>query len=219
MKHIIKGNAPDSMLIYRKQANACYEDYRDKEKLREFLLEEQGYICCYCMQRISAERMKIEHWKPQSQYTKLQLDYRNLLAACEGNEGNPRQLQHCDTRKGDKEITINPADSQKNCEQYLKYSSNGRIYSDDPIIDNDLNKILNLNTQTLINNRQKALNTVIQELTRIKGKKSAWPIQAVSQKIQAYETKEKCKKYKPYCQMIVNFLNKRFRKELLHNLK
>jgi len=183
--------------------------------LREFLLEEQGYICCYCMQRISAERMKIEHWKPQSQYTKLQLDYRNLLAACEGNEGNPRQLQHCDTRKGDKEIIINPADSQKNCEQYLKYSSNGRIYSDDPIIDNDLNNILNLNTQTLINNRKKALNTVIQELTRIKGKKAVWPIQAVYQKIQAYETKEKCKKYKPYCQMIVHFLNKRFRKELI----
>ncbi len=40
----------------------------------------------------------------------------NLLAACDGNEGCPRKLQHCDTHKGDGEITINPADSQKNCE-------------------------------------------------------------------------------------------------------
>jgi uncharacterized protein (TIGR02646 family) len=214
MKQIIKAKEPISMLIYRKQAHAHYEDYRHKDELRQSLLEEQGYICCYCMQRISAERMKIEHCKPQSQYPELQLDYHNLLAACEGNEGNSRHLQHCDTHKGDKKIAINPADSQKNCEQYLKYSSNGRIYSDATIIDKDLNNTLNLNTQTLVNNRQKALNTVIKELTMIKGKRAAWQIQAVYQKIQTYETKAEDKKYKPYCQMIVYFLKKRFRKEL-----
>jgi len=213
MKQIIKGKEPASMLTYRKQPHAHYEDYREKNDLRHSLLEEQGYICCYCMQRIRLEQMKIEHFRPQSQYPELQLDSHNLLAACDGNEGSPRQLQHCDTHKADEEITINPADSQKNCEQYLKYSSNGRVYSDDPIIETDLNNTLNLNTQTLVNNRQNAINTVIQEMTQIKGKKAAWPIQKVYQKIHAYERKENGK-YKPYCQMIVYFLNKRFKQEL-----
>ena len=70
-----------------------------------------------------------------------------------------------------------------------------------------------MNTQTLVNNRQNAINTVIQEMTQIKGKKAAWPIQKVYQKIHAYERKENGK-YKPYCQMIVYFLNKRFKQEL-----
>jgi len=213
MKQIAKGKEPVSMLTYRKQVQASYHDYRDKEELRHAFLEEQGYICCYCMQRISLVQMKIEHFKPQSQYPELQLDYHNLLAACDGNQGSPPDLQHCDTHKGDEEMTLNPADSQKNCEEYIKYSSNGRIYAEHPFIDKDLNQILNLNTQTLVNNRCQALHTVIRELTVIKGKQAAWRVADVYKKIQAYEKKDNGK-YKPYCQMIVYFLKKRFKKEL-----
>jgi len=187
MKRVKKGKEPASLLTYRKQPQASYEDYRERDDLRESLLEEQGYICCYCMQRINKENLKIEHWKPQSKYPELQLISHNLLAACDGNEGSSPKFQHCDTHKGDDEITLNPADSQKNCEQYIKYSSDGRIDSDDPIINYELNEILNLNTQTLVSNRNK--------------------------KIQAYEGKENGK-YKPYCKMIVYFLRKRFAKEL-----
>jgi len=213
MKRIKKGKEPASLLTYRKQPQASYEDYRERDDLRESLLEEQGYICCYCMQRINKENLKIEHWKPQSKYPELQLIYHNLLAACDGNEGSSPKFQHCDTHKGDDEITLNPADSKKNCEQYIKYSSDGRIYSDDTIINYELNETLNLNTQTLVSNRNKAFKAIIQELTNIRGKKAAWSIYDVYKKIQAYETKENGK-YKPYCKMIVYFLKKRFAKEL-----
>ncbi len=57
----------------------------DKEKLKVQLLEDQGYICCYCGQRIEHEyHTRIEHVLPKSKYKKLTYDYNNLLVACRG---------------------------------------------------------------------------------------------------------------------------------------
>ena len=112
MKKIIKQSEPRSLVKHRSQANANYDNYPDKDVLRKSLLKEQGYICCYCMSRIKSDEMKIEHWQPQTKYTSRQLDYRNLLGACMGNQGARPQNQHCDTRKGDSEITINPIEGR-----------------------------------------------------------------------------------------------------------
>lgn len=214
MKHINKGKEPASLLAHRKKIHADYDNYVEKNDLRHSLLEEQGHICCYCMQRISIDQMKNEHWKPQSQYPELQLDYYNLLGACNGNDGKPKHLpRHCDTSKGEQKITINPVDKLKNCERFIKYRNNGRIYSDDPNIDKELNNILNLNTQTLVNNREAIIDQVKEVLTIIKGKTATWPISEVKKKIQQYENKTNGK-YKPYCQLIAYFLKKRFAKEL-----
>ena len=86
--------------------------------------------------------MKIEHWAPQSIYngqngTDRRLDYSNLLGACRGNEGQPSRLHHCDSRKGDTEIKINP--TLPICEQQIYYSFSGEILSSDPDITEDLN--------------------------------------------------------------------------------
>jgi len=53
-------------------------------------------------------KFKVEHWAPQSRHLDLALDYKNLLAACPGNEGSPPQLQHCDTSKKDAFIKLDP---------------------------------------------------------------------------------------------------------------
>jgi len=214
MKHINKGKEPASLLAHRKKIHADYDNYVEKDDLRDSLLEEQGHICCYCMQRISINQMKIEHRKSQSQYPELQLNYCNLLGACKGNDGEPKHLpRHCDTSKGEQEITINPVDKLKNCEKLIKYRNNGRIYSDDPVIDKELNKIMILNTQTLVNNREAIIDQIKEDITRIKGKTAAWPISEVKKKIQQYESQTDGK-YKPYCQVVVYFLKKRFAKEL-----
>jgi uncharacterized protein (TIGR02646 family) len=105
MKKIIKQSEPRSLVEHRSQANANYDNYPEKDDLRKSLLKEQGYICCYCMSRIKLDEMKIEHWQPQTKYISRQLDYKNLLGACMGNQGARPQNQHCDTRKGDSEIT------------------------------------------------------------------------------------------------------------------
>jgi uncharacterized protein (TIGR02646 family) len=157
--------------------------------------------------------MKIEHWKPQSKYPELQLDYQNLLGACKGNEGSPAYLQHCDTSKGEQELTISPTNRGKNCEHLVKYRNNGRAYSDDPLIDDELNHILNLNVEHLVRNREEVIEQIKEDITRIKGKKASWSIQDVKRKIEEYESKTHGK-YQPYCQVVVSFLKKRFKKEL-----
>ena len=210
MKPIQKSKAPASLLTHRKQIHANYDNYPDKDELRDYLLAEQGHICCYCMQRIKKETMKIEHWQPQSKYPEKQLDYQNLLAACQGNEGKPKQLQHCDTHKGEQEMSLNPLKLTES----IKYSGNGRIYSDAPNIEQEINDILNLNTQTLVNNRAEIITAVIQDLTKIKGKQAAWSVNDVKRQLQKYEAKNAAGEYEPYCQAVIYFLNKRFAKQL-----
>jgi uncharacterized protein (TIGR02646 family) len=139
MKYIKKGKEPNSLTEYRKQKNAYFDGYPQKIDLRKSLLKEQKYICCYCMKRISQnkvelddsgeEQMRIEHWKSKNKYPELQLTYNNLLGACTGNKGKPEHLQHCDVRKGNAELKINP--TVFSCENLIKFKKNGKIYSDD----------------------------------------------------------------------------------------
>ncbi len=214
MKQIKKGKEPDSLTVHRKKSHANYDNYSEKDDLRDSLVKEQGYICCYCMQRISpsTEKMKIEHHQPQKKHPELQLNYQNLLASCKDNDGKPKYLpRHCDTCKGEQKITINPADKLKSCERLIKYRKNGQIYSDDKIIDCELNDILNLNTQTLVNNRQAIITQVKQEITNIKGKSATWPLSEIERMIEKYQNKDAKGKYKPYCQVVIYFLKKRSR--------
>lgn len=209
MKHIIKGSEPPSLLQYRQTQDANYDGYHPKEPLKQALLKEQGYICCYCMQRISQENMEIEHWKPESKYPELQIDYKNLLASCSGNRGKRKSDQHCNPRKADQEITINPLYPQ-NCENYIS-SSKGTIVYHDETINSQVNDILNLNLQTLIDNRKIALDAVIEVLNR-KFPQKTWSQEAIKKKLDEINSKDAEGKYSPYCQYIINYLSRRLNK-------
>jgi uncharacterized protein (TIGR02646 family) len=210
MKRIIKNQEPKSLLQHRQQPFSDYDNYAKKDELRASLLSEQGYICCYCMQRIRDDKMKIEHWRSQDEYPELQLNYQNLLGACEGNQGSPKHLQHCDTKKGNTEITINPIDN-KNCEDLIKYHPSGEIYSDDETINNDLNKTLNMNMQTLVKNRRVILDEVI-KLLMTERPKGDWTAAILNKKIQELSNKQKDEKYQPYCQIAIYYLKKKLLK-------
>lgn len=208
MKQIIKDREPKSLLEHRLQPFADYDNYPQKEELRDSLLTEQGHICCYCMQRIKKDKMKIEHWRSQDEYPDLQLDYNNLLGACEGNQGLPERLQHCDTKKGNARLTINPTDNLKNCEDLIKYLPNGIIYSDDTAINDELNEVLNLNIQTLVNNRKVILDILIQQL-KSEQPSGDWTAAMLNKKIQEWSDQNKDGKYKPYCQIAIYYLKKK----------
>ncbi|MDJ0799763.1 MAG: TIGR02646 family protein [Calothrix sp. MO_167.B12] len=217
MKHINKNREPLSLTHYRstipsesREHKDNYDSYTEKNELRQSLLTEQGYICCYCMQRISIDNMKIEHWKPQTKYRELQLDYNNLLGACKGGEGSPPQFQYCDTKKGDKQITISPIDNHRNCEKLIKYRADGKIYSDDETINNELNEVLNLNMQTLVNNRKEVWFSVIEQLNS-KYPKKDWK-SAIKREIQKWSNQQGDGKYRPYCQIVIHHLNKKLSK-------
>ena len=157
MRTIVKGAEPLSLSQHRASAHADYDNYQDKDQLRETLGKEQRNICCYCMNHIAATRgcMKIEHWRSQSCYPSMQLEYSNLLGACMGGEGQPSRLQHCDTRKGDLELKWNPADQHCSIETRIRYTSDGSVRSDDETFCMQIDNVLNLNLSLLKNNRKR----------------------------------------------------------------
>lgn len=89
MRRIQKTIAPQEFIDFRKNmpgtgfGNLSGEP---KNALRKRLLEDQGYICCYCGQRIDDDNTKIEHIKPQKYFPELSLDFNNMLASCDGGE-------------------------------------------------------------------------------------------------------------------------------------
>lgn len=211
MKYIKKKKEPASLTRFRAEGGKDIDEYREKGKLRQVLMKEQGFICCYCMQRIKPETSHIEHWKPRSLYPELQSDYKNLLAACGGNEGNPQHLQHCDRRKGDREITLNPTNPK--CETLIKYSSNGEIYSDDETGSRELNDVLNLNNQTLVINRKNALDFVIRKLTA-ENQDGTWSETMLKKEINKWESLGKDGRYEPFCRIVIFRLEKKLAKSI-----
>ena len=164
MRAITKGAKPRSLTEHRARAHSDFDNYQAKEKLRQALVAEQRGLCCYCMGRIHPEpvSMKIEHWRCQARYPDEQLDYRNLLAACRGGEGQQARDQHCDTRKGDRDLRWNPADPSHRIETRVRYESNGSIRAaDDADFDAQLEDVLNLNFSELRSNRKSVLDAVL----------------------------------------------------------
>ena len=140
-----------------------YDNYASKDDLRHTLVTERRGLCCYCMGRLhnGPTTMKIEHWRCQSRYPDEHLNYRNLLGACLGGNGQPPHLQHCDARKGDSDLQWNPADAAHHIETRVRYELDGSIRADDAVFDDQLHQVLNLNLPLLKNNRKGLLDAVL----------------------------------------------------------
>jgi uncharacterized protein (TIGR02646 family) len=210
MKLIRKGREPASLQSHKMASFADFDNY-PKADLQKALLDEQGYLCCYCMQRISAADMKIEHWASQKRHRERQLDYRNLLGACSGGAGKPFKQQHCDTHKGEEDIVINPVDELKSCERLVRYLPNGEITSDDPVIRKDLDGTLNLNTDQLKSNRKSVADAVILYLSKKKSK-GDWPSGLIERELARWKSRNSDGKYEEYCQVAVYYLEKKLKR-------
>ena len=222
MKKINKGIEPITLTNYRssisnenlKDSN-IYDDFKyktrkgcingEKGNLRKQLLEEQGYICCYCMSRIDCNNSKIEHYKDQSINRSLQIYYQNLFISCNGNEGKSLNNQHCDTKKGSNALSY--ITLLNNIERNLKYRKNDKdgvlIYSDDKNINRECNDILNLNYRVLKKSRRTAYDSVIAKIIKKNYKTSA-----IRRVIEHYKEKHNTG-FEPYCEMIVYFLTRK----------
>ena len=168
MRTIRKGSAPASLTQHRQQTHADYDNYHDKATLRQALVAEQRGLCCYCQSRIrpTPEDMKIEHWQCQADHRDRQLDFGNLLGACRGNEGEPFDRQHCDTRKGNRDLCFGVCDPTRPIEPQIRFLGDGTIKADDAVIDDAINSVLNLNLPRLVSNRTAVLTAFQQRLQR-----------------------------------------------------
>ncbi len=222
MKQITKNSEPRSLVQYRANGGT-FEDL-PKDEVRNSLLAEQGHICCYCMKRIPQKlkqeeidknypSSKIEHVKCQSQNSDQELNYSNMLLACNGNHGSPKIMQTCDTYKGEMDLSFNPADTRRNIESLIRYRANGEIFSDDETIDNELNSVLNLNTKDLVDLREVFYKEIQQRIILEGKKRKGKDIQK-----RFYENeKEKLLtqnsgKYIPYCMVGVYLIEKKLNK-------
>lgn len=221
MKQIIKGREPRSLSQHRARGGTF--DGLPKDELREQLLNEQGRICCYCMKRIpqtlTKEQIdrnypscKIAHVQSQENHPDQQLNYKNLLIACNGNHGQPEKVQTCDSYQKNKDFHFNPSD-RRNIEELIKYNGLGEIYSDDQQLKRELREVLNLNTYDLKRIRAERYkffsNMIAQEWKRRQGKEIKRRFfeiekQRLLLKIQG--------KFPEYCMIGVYLIDKRLKK-------
>lgn len=214
MIHIQKQSPPKKFVKFLQQnKNAHFDDmpYDVKQILRDSLLKEQGYLCAYCMSRIDDEKnIKIEHYVPRN--NENELDYENLLAVCKGNlAGNDEKHQHCDTKKGNKTLEIDP--KNKNHISQISYETNGTIYSKNKKINDDLNITLNLNDDEgyLKNNRKTALNA-LKKAIKLKYTDKTATLDFLRKVLNLYTNLDENGQLKPYCGILIEYLEKKINK-------
>ena len=210
MRAIIKGPEPASLTAHRKKLHSDYDNYAVKNDLRHALVTEQRGLCCYCMGRIrkGPNTMKIEHWMCQAHHPGEQLNYRNLLGACLGGHGQPARLQHCDTRKGNRDLKRNPAEPAHRIETRVRYELDGSIHADDADFDEQLNDVLNLNLPVLRNNRKGKYDAVLQWWeSQKKQYQGRVPRERLDRERARYDAK--VGKLDPYCHVAVWLLSQK----------
>src|ERR1035437_1563127 len=207
MRTITKRVEPASLAQYRASGNTSYEDYPDKDTLRISLATEQRGLCCYCLSQIRSERaaMRIEHWHSQTAYPAEARGYANLLGACSHSEGQSWADQHCDVRKGEKNLSRNPANPMPRVEDLIHFLGDGRITSNDPIFDHELNEVLNLNVAFLKNKRKQRLDAFKITLDR----RGSLHRTTLEKWIRDWNGESQTGDLQPFCQVVVYWLQKR----------
>jgi len=213
MKYIQKGKEPTSLTAKRNTEGAKYECA--ETTWQQQLLDDQGYLCAYCMGRISLAlnekwepKIGIEHYLSRKLNPELELIWKNMLGVCNGTFSSD---PHCDKAKGAVALNIlNPSILQKS-EQLIKYSIFGDILPDTPnqgleqkIID-DLNSILNLNDEKLRNARKDVIDRA-KDILKKKHPTGPWTNKDIDKEISHWQSKTKRGGYKVYCQAAIWYL-------------
>jgi uncharacterized protein (TIGR02646 family) len=233
MKLIRKSNEPNNLQEHRGIIGTDYESFKrdvglgdvsPATGLRKILLDDQGYICAYCMKRIphshtdkgvTSDKMKVEHFVAQttviSIQQKLDITYTNMFACCMGNQGKSEKYETCDTRKGENELTITPLNIAHI--RTLKYAPDGSIHSTNDTFEVEINNILNLNEDNLKRQRE-AIYKLIEKrvrteftkphLTRVQ--KNSY----LTTQIEWWNSK-KNGKFEEFCMVAINYLESRIK--------
>jgi uncharacterized protein (TIGR02646 family) len=207
MRTIIKRGEPASLTQHRRTAYADFDNYDDKGTLRALLVAEQRGICCYCLSPIrpQADAMKVEHWHCRERYPAEQLDYRNLLGACLGNEEQPPESQHCDTFKANSDLSRNPANPDHYIDRLVRFGADGTVLSDNEGFNNELNDVLNLNVPLLKNSRKATLDAFKATLVKRGNLKTA----TIQRWLRTWNGDSNQNDLRPFCQVVVYWLQKR----------
>ncbi len=131
-----------------------------KQNLKNSLLTEQHFVCCYCENEINPNNSHIEHLHPQSKYPKEQLDYANLMASCEAD----KRKAHCGHKKDKHPLPISPLGPDDPAPNFI-YSADGNVYpcpNTNHLADKAIS-VLGLNAHRLVNMRKAAISALLDQ--------------------------------------------------------
>ena len=205
MYEIDKQPQPNSLTLYKRQHDATYDNLPSevKAETKNALLAEQGHVCAYCMARIKFSKMRLEHWASQEGNTELQLDYNNMLACCQGNEGQDKETHTCDKKKANLVLKYSPSNSEHRINSRVYYQGDGKIRSSEQDFDSQLNTVLNLNESRLLSNRVAALEAIYEKLNSRQGTRTKQQIRAMRLEVLA---RNGSNKKKPYFGFLAQYL-------------
>lgn len=212
MRYINERNRePQELSEYRDTTpDATYDDLRCKEQIRQSLVNEQGYICAYCMGKIDVNDSTIEHYISQKrhkdspyseeEHKKQSLLYSNMYGVCINN------AKHCDKKRGN--IPINILDPHHDsCEELITYNLDGEIIPagrDKEKVQTDID-LLGLNCKHLKKGRVAAMDEVWDRF-RIDFSKETWSKKLFLEKADYYRNKQRRRggryKFHAYCNFI-----------------
>lgn len=172
--------------------------------LKQVLLEEQGYICCYCgcrIDNISGDKAIVEHLLPISGAGRNKLaSYDNLLISCAGdrvfdaeNRSYGADRLHCDAKKDAQVLALTPL--TPNCDKQFRYTIDGHVSGLTPNASDAVTK-LNLDCILLQRRRLAAMELFLRDINSL----SDEDLNIIKS---AYESKNADGKYEPYCTAVV----------------
>lgn len=216
MKYIQKSQPPQDFIDWKKLANQDWQPNWDnfqkpqKTSIHKSLLQEQGFICCYCGRRIVLEDSHIEHFKPRNKYPNLQLDYINLIASCEIDQDEPPPIPvHCGHKKGawyEENLMVSPVKS--NCDDFFRYTDDGQILATKEFDKQEAAKTtiekLDLNINRLQKMRSAAIEGILDGL-------DLTDIQTIQDLINAFEKPNRNGEYEEFCHVIIYALKQYLR--------
>jgi len=133
MKHIAKQAEPQAFTDWKALASEVWQPtYADlsgaaKKAVKEALMAEQGYICCYCERRLTDDDSHIEHFRPQSDPEVDPLDFDNMLCSCQNriDKGEPRHCGNLKSNWFDHHLLVSPL--EPDCENRFAFTGDGHI--------------------------------------------------------------------------------------------
>lgn len=164
MLNVKKGPEPRALAVLRATPGSDWSSVHadQKAEIRSAALQDQGGLCAYCTRTLpAAGPTTIEHWNARSSGADP-FRWRDLLVVCSGDLSG---IRHCDRSRGNRRLTLHPADPAVDVEVLTNVRSDGYMESNAAPADI---VTLYLNHPTLLRSRREVIDAV---LSRLKGAK------------------------------------------------
>ncbi len=172
MKYIEKTPSPDFFEGWKQRfqeqhgSQPTYHDLKGqvKARLKQYLLEEQGYLCCYCMANIevTSDSSHLEHFIPRAdgrnhphslQFQDVELGYQNLFLSCNGEWCDE---SHCGKYKDSTTALMLVSPASTEVQDAFSYTVSGDIDGTTPKAMTSV-RVLNLQSAALKRHRKTAI--------------------------------------------------------------